>query len=61
MDIGQSSLSQQVRRFEASVIRQVLERVQADARSAMAELQLPRKTFYDRLNRHDIEIEIYGK
>ncbi|MDO7835619.1 sigma-54 dependent transcriptional regulator [Sphingobium sp. HBC34] len=53
------SLAHQVERFEAGVIRQVLERVQGDARSAMAELQLPRKTFYDKLNRHNIDIDRY--
>ncbi|MEC3911839.1 sigma-54 dependent transcriptional regulator [Sphingobium sp. CR2-8] len=53
------SLTHQVERFEAGVIRQVLERVQGDARSAMAELHLPRKTFYDKLNRHGIEIDLY--
>lgn len=53
------SLNQQVERFEASLIRQVLERVNGDARSAMAELQLPRKTFYDKLNRHTIKIDRY--
>jgi two-component system C4-dicarboxylate transport response regulator DctD len=53
------SLSQQVERFEATVIRAVLARVQGDSRSAMAQLQLPRKTFYDKLNRHEIEIDHY--
>ncbi|WP_375196385.1 sigma-54-dependent transcriptional regulator [Sphingobium sp.] len=53
------SLSQRVDRFEALTIRQVLERVQGDARAAMAELQLPRKTFYDKLNRHNINISGY--
>jgi len=57
----QLPLNQQVERFEASVIRHVLERVQGDARSAMTELQLPRKTFYDKLNRHGIEIDRYRK
>ncbi|WP_242123494.1 sigma-54 dependent transcriptional regulator [Sphingobium sp. Sx8-8] len=52
-------LSQRVDQYEASVIRQVLERVRGDARSAMAALHLPRKTFYDKLNRHGIEIGEY--
>jgi len=54
-------LSQQVERFEAAVIRRVLERTGGDARSAMTELELPRKTFYDKLNRHNIEIGDYRK
>lgn len=58
---GALSLTQQVERFEAGVIRQVLERVGGDARSAMAELHLPRKTFYDKLNRHGIEIDRYRR
>jgi two-component system, NtrC family, C4-dicarboxylate transport response regulator DctD len=52
-------LSQRVDHYEASVIRQVLERVKGDARSAMAALHLPRKTFYDKLNRHGIDIGDY--
>ena len=57
----QMSLSQRVERYEAAVIRKVLERVQGDARSAMANLHLPRKTFYDKLNRHGIEIDDYRR
>ncbi|EIZ77708.1 response regulator [Novosphingobium sp. Rr 2-17] len=57
----QMALAQQVERFEAAVIRRVLERTQGDARSAMTKLQLPRKTFYDKLNRHGIEIDTYRK
>lgn len=52
-------LSQQVERYEAAMIRKVLERVRGDARSAMAQLQLPRKTFYDKLHRHGIQIGRY--
>lgn len=52
-------LSQRVEHYEASIIRQVLERVHGDARSAMAALHLPRKTFYDKLNRHGIDIGAY--
>lgn len=52
-------LSQRVDRFEAATIRQVLEEVRGDARSAMAALHLPRKTFYDKLNRHHIDISHY--
>lgn len=52
-------LSRRVDHYEASVIRQVLERVKGDARSAMAALHLPRKTFYDKLNRHGIDIGDY--
>ena len=51
------SLARQVEQFEAATIRHVLVRVGGDARAAMAQLQLPRKTFYDKLNRHRIDID----
>ncbi|WP_313801518.1 sigma-54 dependent transcriptional regulator [Sphingobium sp.] len=53
------SLGQRVENYEAAVIRKVLERVRGDARSAMAALHLPRKTFYDKLHRHGIDISSY--
>lgn len=65
MDGGEAEdhlpLSLRVERYEAAVMRKVLEQVQGDARSAMANLQLPRKTFYDKLNRHGIEIDDYRR
>ena len=43
-----------VERFEGDVIRTVLEEVQGDVRSALERLGIPRKTFYDKLQRHGI-------
>ena len=54
-------LSQQVEAFEAATMRATLDRVRGDARSAMALLQLPRKTFYDKLNRHGIDIDRFRR
>ena len=50
------SLAERARLYEESLIRDVLMRCKGDVSSAVAELQLPRKTFYDKLARHGIEI-----
>lgn len=51
------SLAERVRLYEESLIRDVLMRCGGDVASAVTELQLPRKTFYDKLTRHEIEID----
>ncbi|KTT74432.1 sigma-54-dependent transcriptional regulator [Sphingomonas endophytica] len=51
----QLPLSERVDRFEAATIRATLERVRGDVGAAAAELQLPRRSLYDRLQRHGIE------
>ncbi|MDG2528952.1 sigma-54-dependent transcriptional regulator [Caulobacter endophyticus] len=53
------SLADRTGRYEAMVIRETLAACGGDARTAMALLQTPRKTFYDKLRRHGIEIDRY--
>lgn len=52
-------LAERIGRYEAMVIRETLAACEGDARTAMAALQTPRKTFYDKLRRHGIEIDRY--
>jgi len=47
-------LSERVDRFEADAIRETLARHGGDVRSTIESLKLPRKTFYDKLQRHGI-------
>lgn len=51
----QLPLAERVDRFEAAMIRAALDRVRGDVGAAAAELQLPRRSLYDRLQRHGIE------
>jgi two-component system, NtrC family, C4-dicarboxylate transport response regulator DctD len=48
------SLADRVSRFEASEIRAALREYDGDLRRVLEALQLPRKTFYDKLKRHGI-------
>jgi two-component system C4-dicarboxylate transport response regulator DctD len=48
------SLADRVNRFEASVIRAALRDHDGNVRRVLEALQLPRKTFYDKLKRHGI-------
>ena len=57
-DLG---LADRVNRFEASVIRSVLREHEGDLRSVLETLQLPRKTFYDKLKRHGISRADYDE
>jgi two-component system C4-dicarboxylate transport response regulator DctD len=50
------SLVERVRLYEESLIRDVLMRCSGDVSAALADLKLPRKTFYDKLVRHGIDI-----
>ncbi|TCS16630.1 sigma-54 dependent transcriptional regulator [Caulobacter sp. BK020] len=52
-------LAERVERYEAMAIRETLAACNGDARAAMALLRTPRKTFYDKLRRHGIEIDAY--
>jgi two-component system C4-dicarboxylate transport response regulator DctD len=54
-------LAARVERYEAAVICEALAGCGGDARAAMSALQLPRKTFYDKLNRHGIRIDDYRR
>lgn len=53
------TLPERVERFEASVIESVLTECRGDVQSALARLGIPRKTFYDKLSRHGIDIRAF--
>jgi two-component system, NtrC family, C4-dicarboxylate transport response regulator DctD len=55
------SLADRVNRFEASVIRATLRDEDGDLRRVLEALQLPRKTFYDKLKRHGISRNDYDE
>jgi two-component system, NtrC family, C4-dicarboxylate transport response regulator DctD len=50
------SLAERTRLYEESLIRDALVRCSGDVSTVIAELKLPRKTFYDKLARHGIDI-----
>jgi two-component system C4-dicarboxylate transport response regulator DctD len=56
-----TGLPEQVERFEASIIRQALSECEGDVRAALELLKIPRKTFYDKLKRHGIDINAFRK
>ncbi len=56
-NLTMSSLADRVKLYEASLIRNVLTQCNGDVSAAVGELQLPRKTFYDKLARHEINID----
>jgi len=58
-DAERRSLAEQVEQFEAATIRAALEEAEGNATEAMRLLSLPRKTFYDKLNRHRIDIGLF--
>ncbi|MEO0830318.1 MAG: response regulator [Pseudomonadota bacterium] len=51
----QPGLVEQVQTFEKSLILDALKRANGQASRAAEELKLPRKTFYDKLSKYDIE------
>lgn len=53
------SLSDQVARFEAAVITDALQRLQGDVAAVADLLQVPRRSMYDRLQRHGIDAGQY--
>jgi len=53
------TLHQRVENFEAQLIRDALAANQGDARATIQALSIPRKTFYDKLQRHGIDISAY--
>ncbi|MEQ8935670.1 MAG: sigma-54 dependent transcriptional regulator, partial [Amphiplicatus sp.] len=57
--IAAGTLPERVERFEESVIRDALRAARGDVRSAIQLLGIPRKTFYDKLVRHAIDIAAY--
>lgn len=54
-----SSLSEQMEAFECALIAHALATTKGDIRATLAMLKLPRKTLYDKLNRHRIDPKIY--
>ncbi|WGM38578.1 sigma-54 dependent transcriptional regulator [Caulobacter sp. NIBR1757] len=56
---GGLSLAQRVDAFEAQLLREALEGFGGDVQAALAALDLPRRTFYEKLRRHGIEIARY--
>jgi two-component system C4-dicarboxylate transport response regulator DctD len=52
-------LAERVLRFEADVIRDALVTAKGDVRTVLGMLRIPRKTFYDKLARHRIDIDAY--
>lgn len=53
---AQPSLQQRVDQYEAQLIADTLADYAGDVRQTIACLAIPRKTFYDKLKRHDIDI-----
>ncbi|MDQ0474767.1 sigma-54-dependent transcriptional regulator [Labrys wisconsinensis] len=54
-----ASLPERVERYEAGLIREALARHRGDVRSTLEALGLPRKTFYDKLQRYGISRSSY--
>jgi len=55
------TLPDRVERFEGNAIRAVLEQTQGDVRTSVELLGIPRKTFYDKITRHEIDLKSYRK
>jgi two-component system C4-dicarboxylate transport response regulator DctD len=53
------TLPERVDDFEASVIRQALRAHAGDVRSTLSDLQIPRKTFYDKVRRYGIDLDSF--
>ena len=56
-----ATLPERMERFEASVLRETLSLTRGDVRSAIQLLGVPRKTFYDKLVRHGINLDQYRR
>ncbi|MFT3997338.1 MAG: sigma-54 dependent transcriptional regulator [Asticcacaulis sp.] len=54
-----AGLAEQVARFEETVLRETLERHKGQVRTAMEALKLPRKTFYDKVNKYGVDLDAY--
>jgi len=52
-------LPDRVERFEANTIRATLEQTNGDVRQSVDLLGIPRKTFYDKVTRHKIDLNAY--
>lgn len=58
-ELGETGLKEATSTFEADLIRTTLDRHAGDVAATIAALQLPRKTFYDKLARHRIDPNDY--
>jgi two-component system, NtrC family, C4-dicarboxylate transport response regulator DctD len=58
--VGGKSLPERLESMEAEVIRATLTRHRGDVQETLAELGIPRKTFYDKLQRHGINRSDYA-
>ncbi|TCD22580.1 sigma-54-dependent Fis family transcriptional regulator [Pseudomonas sp. IC_126] len=54
-EVGDASLPERLERYEADLIREALLANAGDVRSTIEALGIPRKTFYDKLQRHRID------
>jgi two-component system C4-dicarboxylate transport response regulator DctD len=54
--LWQPSLQQRVDQYEAQLIADALEDHSGDVRQTISSLAIPRKTFYDKLKRYEIDI-----
>lgn len=55
------ALPARMERFESNTIRSALESTGGDVRSTLELLGIPRKTFYDKVSRHGIDLKQYRK
>nr|WP_305037038.1 sigma-54 dependent transcriptional regulator [Pigmentiphaga sp. H8] len=55
----EATLPQRMERYEADLIREALARHQGDIKATLQTLGIPRKTFYDKLQRHGIDRGVY--
>ena len=58
-NLAEISLPERVERFEASTIRSALRQNNGDVKSTVKFLKIPRKTFYDKVTRHKIDLKKY--
>lgn len=56
---AEASLPERMERFEAQLIRETLQAHQGDIKATLESLGIPRKTFYDKLQRHGIDRQQY--
>lgn len=59
--IEKLTLPQRIEKFEANTITSALEHAKGDVRTTLKLLGIPRKTFYDKVTRHNIDINRYRK
>lgn len=57
--MSKQTLPKRVEQFEVNTIRSALEQTKGDVKSTLELLGIPRKTFYDKLSRHEIDIDKY--